>query len=132
MKRFLVCVIAMLCFCACSEKAEDSANNDVNDKDDWNTAVSVEGRFISTKDGNCMILDESDCPVVMSNETGDSDVFKDLDTGDVIRVECDYIMESYPAQTAITKLEFVSDGELSDLPSEVIKTLEDMGWEISE
>ena len=120
MKRFLVCVIAMLCFCACSEKAEENAS------------ICIEGRFIATKNGSCMILDESDCPVVMSNETGDSDVFKDLDTGDVIRVECDYIMESYPAQTAITKLEFVSDGELSDLPSEVIKTLEDMGWEISE
>ncbi|MBQ5317126.1 MAG: hypothetical protein J6I96_06190 [Oscillospiraceae bacterium] len=79
-----------------------------------------EGYYLN-KNGVRMVIDPSAFPIVLLN---DDPVFSDLTDGDIIWVETDVVMESYPGQTyqfSVTKL---SDGVYEDIPADIIASLE--------
>ena len=60
---------------------------------------------------------------------GDKSIFDGLTTGDVIRIVRDAeVMESFPGQVFIYSLEKLSDGDLYDIPKEMISILSELGW----
>lgn len=125
-KLFLILALAVtLCGCkgennnASSSKKDGGLKNEVN-------LMTIEGPCIVVEDGSYLIVSERGEPIVMSAEN--KDIFKELTTGDTIKIKCEYIMESYPAQTNISDFEFVKDGEPTDVPQDLLLTLEELGW----
>lgn len=51
-------------------------------------------------------------------------IFNGFDTGDYVKVSHGYIMESYPAQTYISRIALVEDGDISSLTDEDWEKLE--------
>ncbi len=78
-----------------------------------------EGYYLNYN-GKHMIIDPSYYPIILLN---DDPEFDDLTDGDIIWVETDVVMESYPGQTyqfSVTKL---SDGEYDDIPSDILASI---------
>lgn len=126
MRKFLICatcVFTLLTFCGCEET--EAEKND-------SSFMTVEGWCISCENDSYMIVDENNSPIVMSNDTGDPQAFSQLGTGDIIKIQCEYVEETYPAKTDVLKLELVSQGEASDVPEEIVQSLKELGWEVSE
>lgn len=92
----------------------------------------VEGRALELKTGGFIIVSDSNEPIVMADKTKKENAFKELSTGDKIKVKADMIMETYPAQTSIYKLKFIEDGSLEDIDKTVLDGLSELGWEYIE
>ena len=73
-----------------------------------------------------MLIDNS--PVSMHRVSGKDRGFPDLDTGDKIFVIHDGIAESYPGKTGVYFILKLSDGDINDVPAEVISQLRELGW----
>lgn len=73
-----------------------------------------------------MVIDNS--PVSMHRVSGKDRGFPDLDTGDKIFVIHDGIAESYPGKTGVYFILKLSDGDINDVPAEVISQLRELGW----
>lgn len=120
-KLFIMLASAfMLLICGCEEKPDNSIDMDNVD------TMFLEGRFMLVENGSYMIIANENEPIVM--KTDDKSLFDGLTTGDLIKIECLYIEESYPGRTTIFDLEFISDGTISDISKETLKSLEDLGW----
>ena len=87
------------------------------------------GLCLMTTDGTCLLLCDSS-PIVLSNRTGRSDAFADLQTGDRLLVLHDGVEESYPARTGAYAVFRQSCGTAADIPQEVIDQLAELGWNI--
>lgn len=76
--------------------------------------------------GYLMVIDHS--PVSIHRVSGKDRSFPDLDTGDKIFVIHDGIAESYPGQTGVYFILKLSDGDINDVPPEIITSLRELGW----
>lgn len=88
------------------------------------------GRCIETGNDSYMIVIDNS-PVVMSNQSISDDLFEDLDTGDKILVIHDGIDEKYPGGTGAYMIIELQDGSIKDIPEDVVKRLNEMGWIIT-
>ncbi|MFI3326309.1 MAG: hypothetical protein R3Y35_09070 [Clostridia bacterium] len=88
------------------------------------------GLCIVSGDSYLIIIDN--CPVVMINDTGDESIFDNLQTGDTIAIEFSQLMETYPGKTTIYYLEILEKGSIEDVPQEIIDSLNELNWEITE
>lgn len=121
-KIFLIFMSAfMLMMCGCEEDKQktDKALNEPQ-------SMFIEGPCIVLENGQYMIVKDEKNPIVMGSNN--KSVFENLTTGDIIKIECKVIMESYPAQTTILDLEFIKDGKPEDISEELLTNLEGMGW----
>lgn len=133
MRKILSCILCILAvtvclsFCGCNEKSQptNSTNNSGEE-------MTIEGLCIVEKGGNVLIYSEKHGVIKLSNGTNDTKVFSSLSSGDKISVKCGLIAETYPAQTTISSLEVVEEGDAKDIPEEIIESLSDLGWEIVE
>ena len=75
--------------------------------------------------GYLMVIDHS--PVSIHRVSGKDRDFPDLDTGDKIFVIHDGIAESYPGRTGVYFILKLSDGDIIDVPAEVISQLRELG-----
>lgn len=120
-KIFLIFMSAvMLMLCGCEEKKDSEKT--LNEPD----SMYIEGPCIVLEDGQYMIVKDENNPIVMS--CADKSVFDNLTTGDIIKIECKVIMETYPAKTTILDLEFIKDGKPEDISQDLLTNLEGMGW----
>ncbi len=88
---------------------------------------SVEGLYLKCDNGSSMIIASGVGPCVMrANDNSVS--FAGLTDGDKIRIEVFLIEETYPAGATVYRIEKLSDGERSDIPSDIMKELSEMGW----
>lgn len=87
------------------------------------------GLCLMTTDGTCLLVCDNS-PIVLSNHTGRSDAFADLQTGDRLLVLHDGVEESYPARTGAYAVFRQSRGTAADIPQEVIDQLAELGWNI--
>lgn len=87
---------------------------------------TITGRYLKVKN-NSMIIDEYGCPIVMSNDSKKEDLFKDLENGDRININCSAVLESYPGQCSVYKIKFIEKGTIDDIPKETLDTLKEMG-----
>lgn len=85
--------------------------------------------------GTCIVADNGsylvvfdNSPVVMSQRSGKDSLFSELETGNRIFVIHDGIAESYPGKTGVYFVWKLSDGQTSDVPKEVVKSLTELGW----
>ena len=93
------------------------------------TEVSV-GYFIPFTGGNYMMINDSGSTELLT-ENGDNSIFDNLTAGDKIRVEHSEILLTYPSMTTAFKIEKISDGDISNIPTEIVSELEnlkDLGW----
>ena len=85
------------------------------------------GPVIAANNGSYLIvIDRS--PVVMHPHIAKDKPFQNIDTGDSIFIIHDGIAESYPGQTGLYFMLKLSDGSISDIPSDVIAQLRELGW----
>ena len=96
--------------------------------------MQIKGRYVECQNGDHMIVrsieEGTPTPILM---TASSDASTDIDwsdiqTGDEIRVTCDDIAETWPAQTTIYSLEILSEGTTADIPEDVFNMLAESGW----
>lgn len=119
MKKLLMLILCTMMLCGCSEK-------NLTDKPNEPDPMYIEGPCVVCENGEVLIVQNENNPIVLG--TNDKSVFDGLTTGDVIKIECLYIAESYPAQTTIRNLEFIKDGKPEDIPQLLMMNLKDMGW----
>lgn len=88
-----------------------------------------EGRYISGKNGEHIIDIENEGPVIMhfSGAEGET-IFDGLSDGDLIKISCTAVAESYPGSTEIFSLELIEKGSPSELNSDTVSQLRQLGW----
>lgn len=102
---------------------------DASDKEE---RFSMMGRYLRSGDSHLIVGAEGQTnAIVMKNGTEQEDIFDSLHTGEKIRVTCDSVLESYPAQTTIFSCEVLEQGEREDIPESVVESLTALGWEIT-
>lgn len=93
-----------------------------------NSKGSMIGRYLRSTNGMNIIVSDNSGPTVMSNKTGDENIFDDLKSGDKIEIIYDSIMETYPSKTQIYSCKLIERGSVNDIPKEILDKLEEMGW----
>ena len=85
--------------------------------------------------GACIVADNDryfilmgNSPVAMHQVSGKDRGFPDLDTGDNIFVIHDGVAESYPGRTGVYFILKLSDGDINDIPADIITQLRELGW----
>ena len=94
------------------------------------TSLSAGVCLVAT-DGNCLLVC-GNSPIVLSNRTGRSDAFADLQTGEQLLVLHDGVEESYPARTGAYAVFRQGRGTVADVPQAVIDQLAQLGWTIKD
>ena len=120
MKHILWAVlILVVLMCGCGNN-----NKDTEPEGNWSEAI-----FLKTaRDPMIYLEGEGPCRVFLE----DNDVFKDLKTGDVVKIKWTIIEESYPGQMTCIDAAFVRSGgenEMAKIRNEIEK-LNEMGWKI--
>ena len=88
----------------------------------------LEGRILIADDGSYLIILDDYSPVRMSDQSKNGGLFIGLQTGDSVRVLHDGVRLSYPGQTNIYRLRLLARGTYDDIPDEVVRVLEELGW----
>lgn len=85
--------------------------------------------------GTCIVADNDSYLIVMDNSPiamhplfGHNSMFPDLETGDKIFIIHDGIAETYPGQTGLYFIVKLSDGDIHDVPEEIMSHLQELGW----
>lgn len=84
-------------------------------------------RCLVAENGSYMMIKENS-PIVMHNTKDNEKLFNNIDTGDRIWVVHDGINESYPGSTGVYAVIKLGEGEVSDIPEEVLESLSEHGW----
>ncbi len=93
-----------------------------------NSMSVLEGYSLSCDNGSYMIIEETGSPICYRfNKAIGTDVEK-LTDGDRILIISDLINESYPGSTSAYCVFKLSDGEISDIPEDTLRSLSELGW----
>lgn len=87
----------------------------------------VQGYYLHTDNGNDVVIDSAGTPIILSNQSGDETLFDGLTNGDIIAVTVDGIAETYPAEAGCYSCVKQQDGELQDIPDDVLQELKEFG-----
>lgn len=85
------------------------------------------GRVLITSHGSYMLIRDNS-PISMGNPRNNSGLFDGLENGDEILVLHDGINESYPGKTGAYAIFKLNDGDIADIPAEVLTSLTELGW----
>lgn len=85
------------------------------------------GHCIATDNGRYLIVIDNS-PISMHQRSGKESIFPELDTGDRIFIIHDGIAETYPGKTGLYFILKLSDGNISDVPEEILNQLQELGW----
>lgn len=113
---FTILLLAVISLCGCTSSLPTSLST---------------GVCLVTTDGNCLLVFDHS-PIVLSNRTGRSDAFADLQTGDQLMVLHDGVQESYPARTGAYAVFRQGRGTVADIPQSVIDQLSQLGWTVKD
>ena len=86
-----------------------------------------QGLYLSANDNTPMMI-QMNSPIKLNNLTNNENLFDKLSDGDEILVIHDGIQESYPGATGVYAVFKLTDGELSDIPENVLVSLSELGW----
>lgn len=95
--------------------------------------LTIEGFYVAgTNDSRIIVTDFGNRPwePVVMTEVDDAVIvpaWSELNSGDRIRVTCDLIAETWPAQTNIYTLEKTADGSPADIPADIMSRLAESG-----
>ena len=85
------------------------------------------GRVLITSSGGYMLIRDNS-PISMGNPKNKSGLFGGLENGDEVLVLHDGINESYPGRTGAYAIFKLNDGDIADIPAEVLTSLTELGW----
>ena len=85
------------------------------------------GLYLSAANNTPMMI-QMNSPIQLRNLTNNENLFDDLTDGDEILVIHDGIQESYPGATGVYTVFKLTDGDLSDIPENVLESLSELGW----
>lgn len=85
------------------------------------------GTYIKAASGDNMILMDGG-PCIMSNQTGNENVFSGLQTGDKILIINCAVNTSYPGYTGCYFCLRLGKGDISDIPEKHLEQLKELGW----
>lgn len=88
----------------------------------------LEGRILIADDGSYLIILDDYSPIRMSDQSKKGGLFLGLQTGDRVRVLHDRVRLSYPGQTNVYRLRLLERGTRDDIPEEIFRALEQLGW----
>lgn len=113
---FTILLLAVICLCGCTSSLPTSLST---------------GVCLVTTDGTCLLVCDNS-PIILSDRTGRSDAFSDLQTGDQLLVLHDGVQESYPARTGAYAVFRQGRGTVADVPQAVIDQLSQLGWTVKD
>lgn len=82
--------------------------------------------IVANNDRYLIVIDNS--PIAMHSLLGQKSMFSDIDTGDRIFIVHDGIATTYPGKTGLYFILKLSDGDISDVPEEIMEQLKELGW----
>lgn len=85
------------------------------------------GNILVSSNGSYFLI-RNNTPIRLSAYSEQKNALPDLENGDKVLVIHDGIAESYPASTLCRFCIKVGNGNISDIPKEVISTMTDLGW----
>lgn len=85
------------------------------------------GTYIKATSGDDMIMMDVG-PCIMSNQTGNENVFSGLRTGDKILIVNCAVNLSYPGETGCYFCLRLGHGDISDIPEKHLEQLREYGW----
>lgn len=85
------------------------------------------GTYIKATSGDDMIMMDGG-PCIMSNQTGNENVFSGLRTGDKILIVNCAVNQSYPGRTGCYFCLRLGKGDISDIPEKHLEQLREYGW----
>ncbi len=85
------------------------------------------GRVLITSHGSYMLIQDNS-PISMGNPKNSAGLFDGLENGDEILVLHDGINETYPGKTGAYAIFKLKDGDIADIPAEVLTSLTELGW----
>lgn len=109
---FLLLILSTILLVGCSE----------------NSRNYMTGIYLRSTNGSDIIVSDDSATTVMSNKTGDENIFDDLKSGDKIEIIYDSIMETYPSKTQIYSCKLIERGSIDNIPKDVLDKLQEMGW----
>lgn len=127
MKKVLIAVLiislAATVFVACQpNKTDNTADTTISDD---NQHWKESGIAMRTDSGALIFWSETTGAVVL-HPADDTVSFEGIETGDKITAELTEIMETYPAQSTAYSVTKDGEGDISDIPADVIESLEGM------
>ncbi|MBR6808126.1 MAG: hypothetical protein IKM46_07085 [Clostridia bacterium] len=132
LKSCLLLFILILSLLACSDEKDTDVKNSSNSESETADSSVIDERVtaegvVVVNDGSYLIIE--DTSLIQMYTRGDKSIFDGLTTGDVIRIERDYaVAESFPGQVFIYSLEKLRDGNVYDIPREILDSLSELGW----
>lgn len=90
--------------------------------------MESEGFFLPCTNGSYLLIIDNYRPTELTPEDGDNSVFSEFSAGDRVKAVHGILLETYPAMTTFSNIEKLSEGDLSDIPAELLYDLEEMGW----
>lgn len=123
--RYIKVLAAIALAASLAGCAKISDSDAINSRPD--TGVS-EGYFMPCTNGAYLIVSGNLGAATLTPAKGVDIDFGDYTTGDKIRITHGVILESYPAQTDLYSIEKLSDGELSNIPADILASLKELGW----
>ncbi len=130
---FLLLLATLVLFTGCQSTPTDKSTTDASNNSDYTAENQfVEGLYLKCDNGEDMIItdpvgENAASPCVMSPKD-DSVSFDNLTDGDKIRIKIFAIEETYPGKAEVYSIEKLSEGEKSDIPTNVMASLEELGW----
>ncbi len=85
------------------------------------------GSYVLSDHGTSLIVIDNS-PVSMHCQRKKDGLFEDLSNGDRVLILHDGIAESYPGKTGVYFVLKLSDGSIDDVSTEVISSLQELGW----
>lgn len=141
-RTVLIIVCLVFIFTGCTWKRIESGQGDTFANGEYtsvafeeptgypNGTMCLEGYFLKSRTGTPLIIADNS-PVAMSVHpdfnTG-KEVFDDFTDGDLIKIWCEAVMESYPGQTNIYDIRLMEEGDIENIDNDVLKSLQEMGW----
>ena len=92
---------------------------------------TLTGFFLPSGSTNLLITDRKE--VTILNPADGYEVYVGgLTAGDRVEVTVDTILESWPGQTHLYALRKLSDGDVSDIPADILAKLKENGWYVAD
>lgn len=90
--------------------------------------AEYEGRYLKTKDGEDMIVIDGQGPVILTDKSGDGNLFDGLEDGDLVTMDLGPIRESCPGSAEAYTCTLTGRGQIDDIDGDVLKRLQELGW----
>lgn len=129
-------ILGVLCACVlagCTTK-DEPATASVQDEPTTGALTMPEyttemtGRIARFTDGQVMLFADDYGPIILGGDMN----FEGLNNGDKLTIYCDGIKETYPARTSVVEMTLHERGTAADLSEEVLETLSELGYELTE